>query len=247
MPKPVINTTQSVLGYLQFQSFSYQPVALNTPTSWSVSTLPSGLSLNTSSGLISGAVTQPGVYVFALRATNSSGTSDPVIYTLGIEASAASTGTDVDMVWDLTSGRVTPASAIPPAGTGTDDAQAPVARVVLEDQRIFNLRLVKNGVTIDVTPSSFKLSIEADEGEAALVTSGAHHKVSSGDNARYRIPVNFTTPAVRDAVTNSDDVLAGLAKLELTYTNPDSGTVGSANIVVGSQTFVIAIAPNGTL
>ena len=32
MAAPVINTTQSVLGYLQWQAFAFQPWASNSPT-----------------------------------------------------------------------------------------------------------------------------------------------------------------------------------------------------------------------
>jgi hypothetical protein len=43
MPRPVINLAQSVLGYLQWQSWAFQAAATNNPTSWIASELPPGM------------------------------------------------------------------------------------------------------------------------------------------------------------------------------------------------------------
>ena len=87
MAAPVINTTQSVLGYLHWQTFAFQPWAANSPTFWNASPLPPGLTLHLPTGKISGAATMPGVFVVALRAGNTDGVSDPVVFTFGIEPS----------------------------------------------------------------------------------------------------------------------------------------------------------------
>ncbi|MEI9935163.1 MAG: putative Ig domain-containing protein [Ferruginibacter sp.] len=58
-------------------SFSYQITASNTPTSYSASGLPAGLSINTSTGLISGTPQTGGTvdtYSVTIGAINSSGT-----------------------------------------------------------------------------------------------------------------------------------------------------------------------------
>lgn len=59
--------------------FSYQIVATGTPTVYGVTgTLPGGLSINTSTGVISGnPADAPGLYEVFLTATNSAGTSQP--------------------------------------------------------------------------------------------------------------------------------------------------------------------------
>ena len=56
-------------------AFSYQIAATNNPTSFSSSSLPPGLSLNPSTGLISGTPTQTGTFWPTIRATNAGGTS----------------------------------------------------------------------------------------------------------------------------------------------------------------------------
>jgi hypothetical protein len=55
-------------------AFQYQITATNGPTSFGATGLPAGLSVNTSSGLISGAPSAAGSFTVTLSATNSSGT-----------------------------------------------------------------------------------------------------------------------------------------------------------------------------
>ncbi len=55
-------------------AFSYAISATNNPTSFNATGLPTGLSVNTASGLISGSTTAYGVYSVALSATNAGGT-----------------------------------------------------------------------------------------------------------------------------------------------------------------------------
>ncbi len=65
-------------------AFSYQITASNSPTSYSASGLPLGLSLNTTSGLISGTASVPGVNTVTLVATNAAGSSASFTLTLTV-------------------------------------------------------------------------------------------------------------------------------------------------------------------
>jgi hypothetical protein len=56
-------------------AFSYSIIATEAPTSYAATNLPSGLSVNSSTGVISGTVTTPGVYTITISATNPFGTS----------------------------------------------------------------------------------------------------------------------------------------------------------------------------
>jgi hypothetical protein len=67
--------------------FGYQIAASNSPTSYAVvagSTLPTGLSLNPTTGFISGSPTALGTAQVALTAANANGTSAPFTITFTI-------------------------------------------------------------------------------------------------------------------------------------------------------------------
>lgn len=82
------------LGY-QY-ALPYNASDANTPSSFSITGLPPGLTLNTTTGVISGRPTQPGTYSITARATNPSGTSPAVTGTLRIlPAEVAVAGTYV--------------------------------------------------------------------------------------------------------------------------------------------------------
>lgn len=85
---PAINSAASTSGTVGSQ-FGYQVAASNSPTSYSVvagSTLPAGLSLNATTGFISGAPTAAGTTPVTVTATNAIGTSSPFALTFTIAA-----------------------------------------------------------------------------------------------------------------------------------------------------------------
>jgi len=75
---PVITSTLSVTGTVGFP-FGYQITAINGPTSYSATGLPSGLSVNTSTGLISGTATFSGTANATINAINSAGTGSATL------------------------------------------------------------------------------------------------------------------------------------------------------------------------
>ena len=68
-------------------AFSYQITATNSPTSYGAAGLPAGLSVSTSTGLISGTPTAAGTSTVTLSATNSTGTGSAIL-TLTIASAA---------------------------------------------------------------------------------------------------------------------------------------------------------------
>jgi len=72
---PVISSAATASGTAG-TAFSYQITASNSPTSYSASGLPTGLSINTSTGLISGTPSASGTSTVTLGATNVGGTGN---------------------------------------------------------------------------------------------------------------------------------------------------------------------------
>ena len=81
---PVITASQSPSGTVG-TAFSYQVLASNIPTSYAnASGLPPGVTLNTTTGVLSGTPTTAGTYTPSFTATNDGGTSPFVVVTLTI-------------------------------------------------------------------------------------------------------------------------------------------------------------------
>lgn len=79
---PQITSSLSVLGNVGVP-ISYQIVATNNPSSYGASSLPPGLSVNTSSGVITGTPTTSSIYYPTITATNSYGQGQaPATFTI---------------------------------------------------------------------------------------------------------------------------------------------------------------------
>ena len=79
---PVITSAGTASGQTG-AAFSYTIVANNTPTSYATSALPAGLSLNTSTGAITGTPTAVGTFNVTMTATNGSGSdTKPLVITI---------------------------------------------------------------------------------------------------------------------------------------------------------------------
>src|SRR5205823_7304133 len=83
-PAPVITSASSASGTVG-RSFSYRITAINSPTSYGANGLPSGLSVDTATGVISGTPTVSGTFSVGLSATNDGGTGTGTL-TLNIGA-----------------------------------------------------------------------------------------------------------------------------------------------------------------
>jgi Putative Ig domain len=84
---PVISSSPTGSGTVG-TAYSYTITATNTPTSYNAAGLPSGLSLNSTTGVISGTPTVPGVFTVSLSANNASGTGPVTALTLTVSAAS---------------------------------------------------------------------------------------------------------------------------------------------------------------
>lgn len=96
---PVITSASTASGTIG-QSFSYQITADNSPTSYGASGLPPGLSVNTSTGLISGAPTSGGTYNATVTATNAVGTGQAALTITIAKLTATVTLGNLSAVYD---------------------------------------------------------------------------------------------------------------------------------------------------
>ncbi len=82
---PVVSTTPAPAGGTVGIAYSYQVRASGSPVSYAYSgSLPAGLNLNTTTGLISGTPTTPGTSNFSITATNNVGPSQPASFSITI-------------------------------------------------------------------------------------------------------------------------------------------------------------------
>lgn len=77
-PAPVINSTLTASASTT-AAFNYQITATNSPTGYNATGLPTGLTVDTTSGIISGTPTQVGTFNVTISATNVTGTGSATL------------------------------------------------------------------------------------------------------------------------------------------------------------------------
>lgn len=258
MSKPTILTTSSILEALQWQPFDFQPQATNSPTAWIGSPLPPGAIFDTTTGRLSGPFTTPGVYVFWLTAINSDGASDPLEFNLGVEASSFSApGATIDLSWDVSSGLVTNDAA--GSGSASADGNLPngkppmIASILWTKQgdvRLFNVRPVKAGVTVDLNFTALALNLKQYESESRILTITSFARMAEGSDTFYQLAVTLTGDPLKTAVNNWDSGKTGtrmVAFAELTGTadndfGPAEPPVGwPSTLILSSLDFGVGI------
>lgn len=228
MAIPVINTTTSVLGYKQWEHWEYQPWATNSPTSWACPNLPTGLSINSGTGKISGAAEVAGVFNVGLVATNGTGDSLPLVLTIGIDPSAAVlTSGALEVAIDVLTRAVSYDAAGLFSGEGDDVMLA--------------VTFKKGSSVLDLALEGLGLAFKEFEPDPKLVVSDGFLKKGSGAGTYYLIHATLEREALAGALSNyeadRETAFAARAEIEWIESNPDTADLGPATLRQSSRLF----------
>lgn len=231
MPIPIISTTTSIQHWLQHEGFGFQPLALNSPTSWSATPLPPGVTINAVTGLISGAATLPGVYEVAVRAANDAGVSAPLILPFCIESSVADPDANVtDLLIDLDTRLVRLLDA---------PTEGRLFAAKRGDTLLLRVRFVRRGIVVPLEVSSLGFALKQYEPETILVESASAVELDAGV---YLVPVTFTGDALLVALADRENdkgtEFTGLGEFSWVAVN---ALGGPATIAQSSQTFSVGV------
>jgi len=229
MAIPVINTTTSVLGYLQWESWAYQPYATNTPTSWTSSALPPGLSLNGTTGRISGASTSAGVYLVALTAINGDGSSTPLVITIGIgPAEAALTSSAIDVSIDVVTRDVTVATDLGLFAKQGDDIMLAV-------------KFRKKDTVLELDLEELSLFLRKTDAEPQIVISDGWVQRGSGTGTYYLLHASVARADVLAALSDEEaeptTTIEVIAEFEWVETNADTADLGPDSVRFSTRNF----------
>jgi hypothetical protein len=241
MPIPVISTTTSVLGYRKGQYFEYQMQATHSPTSWTASGLPSGMSIS-NAGLVSGAATAAGVYLVKVIATNGEGPSAPLEVAMGIEDTNFNDGIGIEVNIDLRSGAVSVPGITPASG---ENASQAVMFLKYGDKVFLDVGLLKGEELQTMAMASIVMNIREFDAETVLVqTNGGLEIIGSSDRLRYRILVDLDTPELINALGNYQGdyqtTFDAIAEIEWRVDYLEPGAL-SDEVIRSSKTFHLAI------
>jgi autotransporter-associated beta strand protein len=216
---PVMSGATTASGNVA-TTFSYQIVASNTPRSYSATSLPGGLTLDTAKGLISGTPTTVGDTTVTLTAENPAGTSSSQDLTISIGISPPNifTGSNPSLntasSWSLGSSPTTSGNP----GSYTD--------------------LVFSSTVYPLTTTSGNVF-----GKSWNVTNGSSYTFSSVNTAQTTFKIGNNSPAVTpfyNSVAASNDVLVYL-------TNGSSMTFSPSNTTVGVPESLVSLYNSGSL
>lgn len=256
MAAPIISRNTGLLGSLQWATYNLQLVLVQgASVTWTATSLPPGLSINSGTGKISGAPTAPGNWNVLVKATNSDG-SDQILLYIPIEATSATAGGDVDVAIDLLSLDV--ALDVPgpvPSANGSAAAAGPLLVAKQEDDLFFSVRLNKGGVNADLDVIEFDVTVKELDTESVLCKGGGgtaavsgvkyFKKSGSGPDARYRVYLrldgDLLTAALNDKADDAGTFFDGRLEFSWKYNNPDNATFGPATARRSSNTVPIRI------
>jgi hypothetical protein len=210
---PVITSSLTASGN-ETVAFSYTIVATNSPTSYNATGLPAGLSINTTTGVISGTPTTAGTYSVTISATNAAGSdTETLVITIGVAPCFAESFTSVTYPptgW-LTTGTTRSTAA-------ADFVSGPAASLFGSNNGSLTLSPVANpqelkfylGRTTNTTAKTLTVEVSTTNQTTGFTTVATfdHSNVPSGSYNQYTVDLS--------AYVNSSNVWIRFAKTSAT-------------------------------
>lgn len=215
---PTITSAATATGTTTV-AFSYQITGSNSPTSYSATGLPAGLSINTTTGLISGTPTAAGTSSVTIGATNASGTGTSTLtITVGLVPPPTTAGTTVQ---------------VPFGGTGQADLSFLASGSGVSSFRIttpaLNGTVIINGTVATYTPNanffgtdSFAFTATGSGGTSAPATVTFVVATPGAPTVAAR---TVTVPFNGSSAIDLTSAITGVASTIAISTAPTNGTV----------------------
>jgi hypothetical protein len=261
-PSPVINSSLTATETYGVAITTYTITATNTPTSFNSVGLPAGLSVNTSTGEITGTPTAVGTYTVTISATNAGGTGNAnFVYTINPKGLTVTGATADTKVYDgNTTATISGSTLVGIVGadvvtintSGTFDTKnVGTGKVVTSTQTLGGADAAKytvtipTGLTADITPIALTISSavaqnKVFDGNTTATITGTLSGVVSPDVVTLTLSGTFATSAIGTGiVVTSTSTIGGADVANYTLTQP-TGLTANINLV---PTFTEVIFP----
>jgi len=188
MAAPLIEIRTSLQVAQVGVAFSFQPAALNVPTSWAALYLPTGLSINGTTGAITGTPTTEGFWQTVLAATNGDGTDRVVLLIPVTPAEVVDPKDPFDLYLDLDSSSLL---VTVPGQTAPEEGQ-PLFYAPQGTNRNLYIGVLVEGDYVDCDPDedglTIRMGLKERETERLIeLTTGDPEMVElANDVIRYR-------------------------------------------------------------